>query len=207
VYERIRPGSQRSAAIVVPLVHELVRPQAVVDVGGGEGWWAHEFAKLGARAVCIDDGSAAQPAPDVEHVHHDLRSGLPADVGRFDLALSLEVAEHLEPASAEGLVESLCALAPSVLFSAAVPGQGGHGHVNEQWPSYWADRFRAHGYRASGALRWMLWDDERVEYWYRQNVLFVTSAPDRYPALFETPLATAWSVVHPDTFARALASR
>jgi hypothetical protein len=204
VYARIRPGSQRSAAIVVPMVYGLMRPETVVDVGGGEGWWAYEFAKLGARAVCIDDGSASDPAPGVVHVHHDLVEGLPENVGRFDLALSLEVAEHIEPASADGLVGNLCALAPSILFSAAVPGQGGHGHVNEQWPSYWTERFEAHGYSVSGALRWMLWNEERVEYWYRQNLLVATREPGRLREWFETPLAHPWDVVHPLTLARAL---
>ena len=206
LYALIRPGSQRSAGVVVPLVQDIVDARSVVDVGGGEGWWAHEFALLGARAVCIDDGAASEPAPGVEHVHHDLSNGVPESLGRFDLALSLEVAEHVEPQFADGLVAGLCDLAPSILFSAAIPGQGGHGHHNEQWPDYWAERFRTHGYSCSGALRWMLWDNDLVEYWYRQNMLFVTREPDRYPTLFATPLATPWNVVHPDTLARTLAS-
>jgi hypothetical protein len=205
VYARIRPGAQRSAAVVVPYVQELVRAQSVVDVGGGEGWWAAEFAALGARAVCVDDGTAAEPADRVEHVRHDLSAGIPASLGSFDLAVCLEVVEHLDTPSAERLVAALCERAPSVLFSAAVPGQGGHGHVNEQWPTYWVERFESHGFSCSGALRWALWDDESVEYWYRQNMLFATREPKEYRELFETPLATPWDVVHPQTFARALA--
>lgn len=96
----------------------------------------------------------------------------------------------------------LCALAPVVLFSAAAPGQGGLGHVNEQWPAYWVERFERHGYRCSGALRWRFWCDDRVESWYRQNLLFATAEPERYPALFDTPLAETWPVVHPATLAR-----
>jgi hypothetical protein len=188
-------------------VQEIVGADSVVDVGGGEGWWAQEFARQGARALCIDDGTASEPAPDVEHLHHDLTRGLPEGLGRFDLALCLEVAEHVDPTSADKLVEGLCGLAPTILFSAAVPGQGGHGHVNERWPGYWVELFEARGYSSSGALRWMLWDDDSVEYWYRQNLLFVTSEPDRYPVLFATPLAAPWNVVHPDTLTRAIASR
>jgi len=204
VYARIRPGSQRSAAAVVPEVQRIVQARSVVDVGGGEGWWAAEFAVLGARAVCIDDGSATELADRVEHVRHDVSAGLPTNLGSFDLALSLEVLEHLDREAGDRLVEALCELAPNVLFSAAVPGQGGHGHLNEQWPGYWVERFRGHGFDCSGALRWSFWDNESVEYWYRQNLLVATRTPEHYPELFETPLAQPWGVVHPQTLARAL---
>lgn len=206
VYARIRSGSRRSAAVVVPEVQRLVQARSVVDVGGGEGWWAAEFAMLGSRAVCLDDGSASMLADRVEHVRHDVGVGLPANLGAFELALCLEVAEHLDHEAGDRLIGSLCELAPIVLFSAAVPGQGGHGHLNEQWPSYWVERFHGHGFSCSGALRWTFWDDESVEYWYRQNLLFATSERERYPALFDTPLAEPWDVVHPDTLTRALLS-
>jgi hypothetical protein len=206
VYERIRPGTQRSAAAVVPVVQRIVRARSVVDVGGGEGWWAAEFARLGVRAVCVDDGAAGVLADRVEHVRLDLGAGVPANLGAFDLALCLEVAEHLEAEAGNRLVATLCELAPAILFGAAVPGQGGHGHVNEQWPSYWVQRFQAHRFSCSGAMRWMLWNRADVEYWYRQNVLFATRQPELYPELFDTPLAEPWDVVHPDTLERAIAS-
>jgi hypothetical protein len=204
VYARIRPGSQRSAATVVPAVQRLVSASSVVDIGGGEGWWAAQFAMLGARAVCVDDGSATEPADRVEHVRHDVSTGLPANLGTFDLALCLEVLEHIDRDAGDRLIGELCDLAPSVLFSAAVPGQGGHGHVNEQWPAYWVERFHDHGFSCSGALRWTFWNEESVEYWYRQNLLFATRERERYPELFETVLAETWDVVHPHTLARAL---
>jgi len=87
-----------------------------------------------------------------------------------------------------------------------VPGQGGHGHVNEQWPSYWVQRFDALGFSCSGALRWMFWNRDDVEYWYRQNLLFFTREPKRYPELFDTVLAEPWGVVHPATLERAIAA-
>ena len=207
VFAQIRPGSQRSAAIVVPEIQRAVQAHSVVDVGGGEGWWTAEFAALGARAVCIDDGSATEPADRVEHVRHDISTGLPTGLGTFDLALCLEVVEHLDARAGDRLVDGLCELAPSVLFSAAVPGQGGHGHINEQWPTYWVERFQGRGFACSGALRWLLWDNESVKHWYRQNLLFMTTEPERYPVYFDTPLAEPWDVVHPETFRRWLASQ
>lgn len=207
VFASIRDGSRRSAAIVVPEVQQTVQARSVVDIGGGEGWWAAEFARLGARAVSIDDGSATELADRVEHVRYDIGGGLPSNLGRFDLALCLEVAEHIGALAGDRLIAGLCEIAPSVLFSAAVPGQGGHGHLNEQWPAYWVERFERCGFSCSGALRWRFWENELVEYWYRQNLLFATREPARFPTLFETPLAEPWPIVHPDTLARTLASR
>lgn len=198
----LRAGSARSAAIVAAAVQELVQARSVADVGGGEGWWASAFAALGARATSIDNAPLAATAPGIARVEHDLELPLDLELGAIDLVLCLEVLEHLEPTTGERLVAELCALAPTVLFSAAAPGQGGFGHVNEQWPAYWVERFGRHGFRCSGALRWRFWDDDRVEAWYRQNLLFATFEPDRYPTLFETPLAEPWPVVHPATFSR-----
>ena len=204
VYARIRPGSQRSAAVVAPEVQRIVQARSVVDVGGGEGWWAAEFALLGARAVCIDDGSATELADRVEHVRHDVSAGLPTNLGSFDLALSLEVLEHLDREGGDRLVAALCELAPNVLFSAAVPGQGGHGHLNEQWPDYWVERFRGRGFDCSGALRWSLWDNESVGVLVSTESALRDAHSERYSALFETALAEPWSVVHPQTLTRAL---
>src|SRR4029077_20979056 len=92
--------------------------------------------------------------------------------------VSLEVAEHLDEAVASEFVASLVTHGAAVLFSAAVPRQGGSGHVNEQWPSYWAARFAHHGYVPIDAVRPAVWTDDRVAYWYAQNMLLYVDATD-----------------------------
>jgi hypothetical protein len=89
----------------------------------------------------------------------------------FDLVLSLEVAEHLPEESAAGFSQSLARLGPIVLFSAAAPQQGGTGHLNEQWPSYWVRHFAQNGFTVVDCLRDRIWRDERIEWRYRQNLL------------------------------------
>ena len=80
--------------------------------------------------------------------------------------------------------------------------QGGTGHVNEQWQTYWARLFSARGFVAADALRPVFWDDRRVEWWYRQNTI-VYAQQDRlgeYPALGEARGRTSESMldlVHP----------
>lgn len=189
-YDVIRAGCQASANAVAPLIHAELQPATVVDVGCGEGWWGAAFADLGCDVLGIDGEYVAQRAIPFQAA--DLTRPLSL-VRRFDLAVCLEVAEHLPARRATGLVADLTTLADAVLFSAAIPGQGGVGHVNEQWPAYWVDRFWALGWSVTGAIRYDIWTDDRVENWYRQNLLLAVRGhlPHRWPAGDVLPL------VHP----------
>jgi SAM-dependent methyltransferase len=177
--EALDPGL-RSPKIVVPIVISLVHPKSVVDVGCGVGHWLSEFRKLGVDRVLGLDGSYIDPEWLV--IPKDLFRA--ADLSKplqlrekFDLAISLEVAEHLPEASAATFVESLVNLAPVVLFSCAIPKQGGTQHVNEQWPEYWRLLFQKHGYCMLDLIRKVIWKNPEVKFWYRQNTfLFVTES-------------------------------
>jgi SAM-dependent methyltransferase len=172
-FEAMRVYAQDSAAAMVPTLYDLLEPGTVVDVGCGEGWWGKAFADRGADVLYVDGLWAG--CEENNFIPRDLEKQELALDDRMDLAVCLEVAEHLSPERADSFVSELCAAAPTVLFSAAVPGQGGHGHVNEQWPRYWAERFEQHGYAVSGELRWMFWNDDRIAYWYRQNLLIAST--------------------------------
>jgi hypothetical protein len=87
----------------------------------------------------------------------------------------LEVAEHLRASRAEGLVKMLCGLSDRVLFSAAIPFQGGTGHVNEQWQSYWARLFRRNGF-AAARNQPNIRENRDVEIWYRNNLILYERA-------------------------------
>src|SRR5205823_3545352 len=117
------------------------------------------------------------PSVDASHLLIDPACFTPVDLARcpelaetFDLALCLEVAEHLPPRASRPLVRLLTRAAPLVLFSAAIPGQGGVGHRNEQWPDYWRARFAEFGYRRLDPVRRHVWQDPRVAGWYQQNL-------------------------------------
>lgn len=167
LYAETRPAIKASAAAVVPTLVDLFLPTLALDVGCGEGWWMAELERLGCEAWGIDGPHVSPEAGSF--TAHDLEDPIAAE--GYDLAISLEVAEHLSPRRADSLVADLCRAAPTVVFSAAVPGQGGAGHVNEQWPAYWVEKFAEHGYAGTGALRWLLWDDKTIAPWYRQNLL------------------------------------
>jgi hypothetical protein len=120
----------------------------------------------------------------------------------FDLAISLEVAEHLPESRAESFVEDLTRLAPMVLFSAAIPGQGGRDHVNEQWQTYWAAMFSQHDYTLCDFLRPKIWNNRRIAYWYRQNILLFCNrrSLETFPELEHSPHSLRLSLVHPEQF-------
>jgi SAM-dependent methyltransferase len=177
-YDELSVGSSRSAAVVVPFIHEILKPDSVLDVGCGIGWWLQVWMQCGVSDVIGVDGpyvSNAQlliPAPSF--MAADLAA--PLELGRrFDLVSCLEVGEHLDPADAATLVGSLTRHGDVVLFAAATPGQAGTHHVNGAWPSYWAGLFADRGFEPMDGLRNALWNDERITWWYRQNMLLFVS--------------------------------
>lgn len=169
-------GARTSAAAIVPLVMGVVRPSSVVDVGCGVGAWLAAFIEAGVSDVVGVDGSYVDPTqleiPAELFVPADLAAGFSLD-RRFDLVVSLEVGEHLPEASAASFVAGLVGLGPAILFSAAIPGQGGEHHVNERWPAYWLSMFDAHGYEPFDCIRPSVWSEPIVEFWYAQNTLLL----------------------------------
>jgi SAM-dependent methyltransferase len=173
-YKNHREGSRRSARQIVPLVLELVQPKSVIDVGCGVGAWLSVFNECGIEDFFGVDGDYVDrnmlEIPEQQFLAFDLTK--PIQLNRqFDLVMSLEVGEHLPGHCADMFVDSLTKLGPVILFSAAIPHQGGTRHVNEQWPEYWAGYFQAKGYSAIDCIRRKIWTDERVEYCYAQNTL------------------------------------
>jgi len=211
-FRALQPGSLASARVIVPIVVELLGPTSVVDVGCGVGTWLSVFQELGVGDVIGVDGDYVdgnqlliEPA---RYVAHDLEQPLRLDRS-FDLAVSLEVAEHLAPEAAATFVESLVRLAPAVLFSAAIPEQGGAGHFNEQWPGYWAALFARHGYQPIDCVRHRVWSELDVEVWYAQNTLLYVKPNEitRHARLAHElrPAANALALVHPRLYLAALA--
>ena len=208
-YDELKDSALPSARRIVPLVRALMTVRSVVDVGCGDGGWLKAFQESGVKNVVGIDGEWVRDdqlliAP--EHlVRCALHEPLPLD-RRFDLAVSLEVAEHIRPEFAARFVAELARLAPVVLFSAAVPDQGGLNHFNEQWPAVWAKLFEGYGYRSIDTLRWQVWRDDAVTWWYKQNMLLFASeeALDRNAKLEAArkaaPPGPPLAVIHPEKF-------
>jgi SAM-dependent methyltransferase len=211
-YIQQQEGSLRSARRVLPHLLELAAPRSIIDVGCGIGTWLKAAEELGVHDLAGLDGAYVDRSllqiPHQQFTAIDLTQ--PFRMERtFDVALSLEVAEHLPEASAESFVESLTRLAPVILFSAAIPHQMGAHHINEQWQTWWVDRFARAGFIAVDCMRWRVWDDPDVEWWYAQNMLLMA----REDYLRASPVlqqerdkaAMPYAVVHPRAYLGRLA--
>ena len=192
-------------AAVVPPIH------SAVDVGCGVGTWLAVLRARGVESVQGYDGDWVDAdllkIPTNCFDSRDLTELLPAPERRYDLAISLEVAEHLPASAARTFVHSLTNQADFIVFSAAIPHQGGRHHVNEQWLEYWAALFREFDYSGVDVLRPVLWHDDSIQTWYRQNaVLFVRQT--RLDDLTTDPgdmTPAAMSMVHPAAYERKIA--
>lgn len=183
-YEMMRTNethAKSTARFIVPIIMDLVNPNSVVDLGCAIGIWLHYFKLNGASKIMgfdggnidkrlsyLDDNEFEQVDFDKGFYHND----------RYDLAISLEVAEHVSPKKAESFIDNLVKLSDVVLFSAAIPYQSGEAHINEQWQSYWASKFKKRGYVVVDCLREKLWNTSG--YIYAQN-MFIYVKEDKLP--------------------------
>ena len=193
-----------AARIIVPLIVDQYHPSSVLDVGCGVGNWLHQFMLQGVQDVMgvdfyVDRQSLAFPVSRYRTV--DLRRRF--TLGRqFDVTICLEVAEHIPKESSMLLIDSITGTSDIIVFSAAIPSQGGTHHINEQWAEYWSDLFSTKGFLPLDSLRGPIWTDKRLPFWYRQNILVYAR-----PAVIKQRKicgiledGSRLSVVHPSNF-------
>lgn len=194
-----RVESYESAKIVVPIILELMKEKigSVCDIGCGNGCWLRAFMKHGIVDVLGVDCRMPEilRIPKEQFIQADLSNPF-RDSRVYDLVISLELGEHLRPSAAETFIDTLTGLGPVILFSAAIKYQGGNKHLNEQMPEYWAGLFAKRGFKVSDPIRRRIWNDQRVCWWYRQNILIFFKEPGRFPEADPSNL----SLVHPELF-------
>ena len=209
-YDKQSEESYQSALSVITYLKSTLSSDfdSVIDFGCGVAPWLAAASELGAKTIYGTDGDYVPRdrllIPEECFFPNDLSNpkSVKLPISRFDLAMSLEVAEHLPESTAEAFVKKPCHSADIVLFSAAIPYQGGHGHVNENWPEYWALLFAEFNFEPFDIIRPAVWNNDKVCWWYKQNILLfvkqdkVTSIlPDYTP----TPIEQL-SVVHPEQY-------
>ncbi len=190
---------------IVPLLMNLFHPNSVIDVGCGIGTFLHEFQSHGAKKIHGIDGVWANKdllskyiplecfeEVDLEQPYHSKE--------KYDLAICLEVVEHLKPETAPVIIETLVNLSDIVVFSAAIPHQGGMNHINEQWPSYWEHLFEKYDYKMIDIIRPAIWNNPDIFFWYKQNIFVVVKEPLVGHFLKKAYFSNPMNLIHPELY-------
>lgn len=174
--------SDKSARILAKFILKEFSPKTLIDFGCGNGELCFELQqKLGRDNVTgIDTQNAldfGKNNKDINFIAFDLTSKFEIQE-KLDIAVCLEVAEHLDSKYAKMMIGNLVNASNLVIFSAAIPGQGGHQHLNEQEPMYWAKLFWENGFVLKQDPRRKLRKKFRLAPWYKQNILIFGKAED-----------------------------
>jgi hypothetical protein len=192
-----------SPSQIVPILMASFNPKSVIDVGCGVGNWLEEFKRNHVVDLFGIDGHHLDKGLFMLDQSNLLMTDMnePFKINRrFDLAISLEVAEHLKREAADNFVSSLCSISDLIVFSAAIPGQGGQNHLNEQWPSYWKKKFESRGFGFYDVMRPKIWNNEKVQYCYKQNIFIASKT--KLPGVIAKE--AIMDVVHPQMLSSKL---
>ncbi len=197
-FEQINESALKSADIILPLLKSLVNFKTVLDVGCGQGAWGVGLPEEDYFGV---DGDYVKE----ENLVISPSQFKPVDVSKkfnlrkkFDLVISLEVAEHLPESAADIFIENLCRHGDLILFSAAIPGQGGNAHLNEQWQSYWADKFIRQQFFVNDVIRERIWSNIDIPYYYKQNAILYSKNQIKSPSI------SVLNIIHPEKYLQLL---
>ncbi|AWL11227.1 hypothetical protein HMF8227_00731 [Saliniradius amylolyticus] len=206
-YQNQSGGSYESAVAVLQRVFEVlpVKVERVVDFGCGLGTWLAGCRQLGVSQLIGVEGDHVKHLDkyieDEHYIYCNLEKKRPAFEQSFDLAICLEVAEHLTKPAGSEVVKALTLSSDYILFSAAIPYQGGDGHINETWSTDWVKLFSYHNYECFDVIRPAIWDDFTIDWWYRQNVmLFVKNGSAKSTYFDDKKSFHCKNLVHPQQF-------
>lgn len=212
-YKGQKDISKQSAEEIVPMLSNMFQPKSIADVGCGVGTWLAVWERMGINDLLGIDGDYV----DRNQLQIDKNDFFPFDLTtelslekKYDLVTSFEVGEHIPQEFADTFVKNICSLSNIVVFSAALPGQGGTNHINEQWPHFWAGHFKNNGFIAVDCLRHKIWNNEKIGYYYRQNIIVYIheSIYNQFETLNinsnDTDQNIPLPLVHPQTLQKAI---
>ncbi len=199
-YTKHDTASYQSAKAVLTKLSSYIKPHSVIDLGCGSGTWCRAAAELWEIPVTGIDQHAYYDChmhiPETQYRQLDIRKELCNY--RAELTICVEVIEHIDEAYEDIVLDNICSTSDNVLFSGALPFQGGTGHINEKPYSYWVDKFSARGFGLDERLRNGIWHNDAIAIWYRNNIMLLQK--NNYRPKLNSPL----DIIHPDMLKRIL---
>lgn len=189
------------------IFYKILREQigdirSTLDIGCGTGSWLKNFHRFGVNDILGIDNYVDLnflEIPKDKFKRADLSK--PLELKRkFDVILCLEVAEHIPAIASNNLINSLVKHSDYIVFSAAIPGQGGCNHVNEQWQEYWVRKFASNNFTMLDCFRPKLWNDDKIPFWFKQNTFLYYN---KLKNLTQNINSSIINIVHPELFAHA----
>jgi len=178
-YDHVVEGPAiKSAGVISDSIIAEFKPKRVIDVGCGTGALLEALREKGCEVKGLEYSNAALEycrARQLNVSKFNLGKDIFNDNCTFDVAISIEVAEHLPERVSDRYIDLLTKLSHTIIFTAAPPGQGGKGHVNEHPPSYWLSKYRQRGFEYNVELSNRLKESWKafgsVQSWYFQNLM------------------------------------
>jgi hypothetical protein len=198
-YSDMKKASADSYSFLATWIFNYCSPKSAIDWGAGTGELlmalqiSHNVRVRALEGHWIKELPTS--LPKIYYEFRDLRFPFKLEE-KFDVAICLEVAEHLEDEYAQTLIDGICNSSDLIFFSAAIPYQGGTSHVNEQWPIYWAEKFHQAGFVLAHDPREELWDNPEVAAYYKQNLLIFERSEGNLKLVVPRPL------IHPSLWER-----
>ena len=206
-YKKHQTGSYQSAIQILEYTNSFINFNSVLDFGCGMGTWCKAL-DLGIKNFLGIDKHQYEPAymliPAEKYMQFDLCKPLELAC-MADMAISVEVAEHINPEYSDIFIKNICSCSKIVLFSAAISHQGGTGHINEQSCIYWETLFNKYGYKAIDCIRPYFWNNEQIEIWYRNNcILYIEQHTYKEISAHIPQNSYPLNIVHPSMLNRIL---
>ncbi|MBS1731254.1 MAG: class I SAM-dependent methyltransferase [Bacteroidetes bacterium] len=194
-----------SAQEIVPVIIQMFHPKSIVDVGCGLGAFLSVFKENGVKEILGIDGKwVDQSRLCIDPSQFEIKNiDEPFALDKkFDVAICLEVAEHIAETHADIFLNNLSALSDILIFSAALKNQGGQNHINEQPFSYWQEKLKKLGFIFYDPFRELFWNNSKIYWWYRQNIFLVARETINMDDYIKgiLPVHEMHEYVHPELF-------
>lgn len=177
-FQFVEETTASSADVIARSIIEAFHPTSVIDVGCGTGVLLERLQAEGVQVKGLEYAQAALKqcrARQLDVLRFDLTTDpLPQTHSEADVVVSMEVGQQLLESFADRYIDTLCQLAPVVVFSSGIPGQGDKRPVNEQQHSYWIEKFQRRGFNFNESLsrQWRHdWENAGAAKWFFQNIM------------------------------------